>query len=221
LPNRERIETGTSYRLIPSKFPPISLFEGLLEPEELETAYALEMITNPRVRDEVGEIAMVPPEERITGPGSSAIMAAFTHIGVPSRFTDGSFGVYYAGLDTPTALAEAQASQVKRMLATDEGPQVIQMRCYVAGIDAVCVDLRGGDEYIQPDSWAVCQEEGKKQRYAGEGAIVYSSIRNPGGECIAAFKTTAIVPPATQGAHYEFHWDGARMTHTSKIISTA
>ena len=50
----------------------------------------LEMLTNPRVRQEVGEISLVPPEERVSGAGASWVMAPFTHIGWPSRFSDGS-----------------------------------------------------------------------------------------------------------------------------------
>ncbi len=53
-------------------------------------------LTNDRLRDEIGDIAIVPLAERLAGPGASPIVAAFTHIGFPSRFTDGSFGVYYA-----------------------------------------------------------------------------------------------------------------------------
>src|SRR5271166_6622855 len=68
---------------------------------------ALEQLTNPRVRDEVGDIALVPPDERVSGPGASYVMAAFTHVNPKgSRFGDGSFGVYYAAAALETAIAE-------------------------------------------------------------------------------------------------------------------
>jgi len=216
----EHIKTRKSFRLIPSQYPPIQLFEDLLDADELDAAYAFEALTNDRLRDEVGDIQLVPQDERVVGPGSSAIMAAFTHIHVPSRYTDGSYGVYYAALDIDTALAESSASQIKRMTATNEGAQMIQMRCYVAGIDAHLVDLRGEDRYQDPDSWAACQEIGLRHRQASNDGILYSSVRHADGDCVAAFKTTAIIPPANQSAHFEFHWDGEKITHTSKIIST-
>src|SRR5690606_26256887 len=84
---------GDSYRLIPSHFPPIALFENLLDPRELDAAYALESLTNDRVRDQVGNIALVSPDDRVTGNGTTAIMAAFTHVGIESRFTKGLYGV--------------------------------------------------------------------------------------------------------------------------------
>ena len=40
---------SNTYRLIPSHFPPIALFENLLDPTELEAAYALESLTNDRL----------------------------------------------------------------------------------------------------------------------------------------------------------------------------
>jgi hypothetical protein len=77
---KQRVQ-GSSYRLIPSHFPPIALFENLLDPDELDAAYALESLTNDRLQDEIGNITLVPHDERVTGPGTTAIMAAFTHIG--------------------------------------------------------------------------------------------------------------------------------------------
>ena len=77
------------YRLIPSRYPTITLYENLLDPEDLELAYELEALTNDRLREEAGDIAHVSPEERIVGPGSSVVMAAFTHVGVESRVSSG------------------------------------------------------------------------------------------------------------------------------------
>lgn len=68
------------YRIIPSRFPPISLFEAVADPADLEAVYAIEAMTNDRLRDEAGELSLVPPEDRVSGPGTSAIMAAFTHL---------------------------------------------------------------------------------------------------------------------------------------------
>jgi hypothetical protein len=78
---------------------------------------ALEQLTNPRVRDEVGDIALVPPEERVSGPGASYVMAAFTHVNPKgSRFSDGSFGVYYVAAALETARSQRPCS-ISRHLA--------------------------------------------------------------------------------------------------------
>ncbi|MDH3638948.1 MAG: RES family NAD+ phosphorylase, partial [Gammaproteobacteria bacterium] len=84
------------YRLVASQHPPISLFEDYIDPNLMEAAFFVESRTNPRLRNEAGDITLVPKSEVVLGPGASPVMAAFTHIGHESRFNDGSFGIYYA-----------------------------------------------------------------------------------------------------------------------------
>jgi len=208
---------SNSYRLIPSHFPPIALFENLLDPSELEAAYALESLTNDRLQDEVGNIALVAPEDRISGPGTTAIMAAFTHIGIPSRFTDGRFGVYYAGLSLATAMAESRFSRARFLQATNEAPQVLTMRCYTCDIHAALVDLRSDPQVHNPDSFAQGQAIGRQLKAQNEMGILYQSVRHPGGECIAALRPKALTPPAIQAGHYQFHWDGNEISHVLAI----
>ena len=205
-----------SWRLIPSCYPPIQLFEDLLDPADLEAAYELESLTNDRLRDEVGDIYRIPSEDRLVGPGTTAIMAAFSHTGFASRFTDGSFGIYYAGLSPETALSESMHSQERRLALTSEPAQVVQMRCYVATTDATLCDVRN-DSAAHAEDWGHAQSLGRKLFIAREAGILYKSLRHSGGSCVAALRTTAITPPATQGGHYEFHWDGKGFTHYSLI----
>ena len=207
-----------SYRLIPSHFPPITLFENLLDPSELDAAYALESLTNDRLQDKVGNIALVPPEDRVTGPGTTAIMAAFTHVGVESRFTKGRFGVYYAGLDLDTAIAESKFSRARFMSATNEEPQLLTMRCYHCVVNAPLVDVRGDNKVHDRDSFIYAQALGEKLKHENELGILYRSVRHPGGQCVAVLRPPALTPPAIQAGHYQFHWDGNAITH---ILSVA
>ena len=108
MPTTCHVDWPQAWRVIASRYPPINLFERLTaDPAVWDALMALEQLTNPRVRDEVGDIALVPPEERVSGPGASYVMAAFTHVNPKgSRFSDGSFGVYYAAAALETAIAE-------------------------------------------------------------------------------------------------------------------
>jgi hypothetical protein len=209
--------SGDCYRLIPSHFPPIQLFEDLLDPSELEAAYALESLTNERLRQEVGDISLVPSDERIIGPGSTPIMAAFTHIGVESRFTKGRYGVYYAGLDMETAMAESRFSRARFLSATNEPRQVLTMRCYQCRVDADLVDVTGDSEVHNPDNFAPAQAVGEIHKNNDEQGILYNSVRHRGGQCIAIFKPTALVPPALQAGHFQFHWDGQSVSHVLSV----
>lgn len=207
-PMRKKDIRGSTYRLIPSHFPPISLFENLLDPQDLEAAYALESLTNDRLQDQVGNIALVAPEDRVSGEGTTAIMAAFTHIGVASRFTTGEYGVYYAGMSLETAINESRFSRGRFMQATNEEPQILTMRCYVCEVNASLVDVRDDPLAHDPNSFVYPQALGRQLKAQHEAGILYNSVRHPGGECIAALRPTALTPPAIQAGHYQFHWDG-------------
>jgi len=59
------------YRAILSRYPQIDLFERVSSPEEWDVLYAVESLTNPRLRNEVGDIRLVAPEDRVYGDGAS------------------------------------------------------------------------------------------------------------------------------------------------------
>ena len=83
-----------SYRLIPSRYPTVGLYDAIADPADLDVVFAVEALTNARIRDELGDLQLVLPEERVAGAGSTPVMAAFTHLNADgSRFSDGSYGV--------------------------------------------------------------------------------------------------------------------------------
>src|SRR3546814_20329988 len=83
------------------------LFDKVADPADLEAVFQIEAMTNDRLRDEAGDLSLVPPEDRVAGPGTTPIMAAFTHLNTEgSRLKDGSYGVFYAGLTIATAIAD-------------------------------------------------------------------------------------------------------------------
>ena len=68
------IDWPQAWRIIASRYPPILLFERLTpDPAVWEALIALEQLTNPRVRDEVGEIALVPPDQRVSEIGRAHV----------------------------------------------------------------------------------------------------------------------------------------------------
>ncbi|MCA1779849.1 MAG: RES family NAD+ phosphorylase, partial [Xanthomonadaceae bacterium] len=96
-------------RIVPSCYPPIDPFEEVADSDDLEAVFAVESLTNPRIRTQVGSLSLVPEADRISGPGTSPIMAAFTHPNTAgSRFSPGSYGIYYAADDEQTAVAETR-----------------------------------------------------------------------------------------------------------------
>src|SRR5262245_48077767 len=97
-PATRKIDWRKAWRIIAARYPPIDLFERVsANPAVWEVLIELEQLVNPRVRESVGEIRLVPPARRVSGPNASWVMAPFTHLNPKgSRFSDGSHGVYYA-----------------------------------------------------------------------------------------------------------------------------
>ena len=201
------------YRIISSEYPPINFFERLVRRELMDALYYVESLTNDRLRDEVGDIALVAVEDRVSGPGASVVMAAFTHIGEPSRFSDGSYGIYYAAKDLDTAIAESKHRRAQFLWSTREEAGEIDMRVYIGEVAKPLVDVRGNafDFLYLPDDWTQGQRFGREVKDRNAWGIVYRSVRRPGGECIAAFRPPAVTIPQ-QGPHLSYVWDGSDIT---------
>ncbi len=207
-----RIRWSPCYRIIASRFPPISLFDRVTDPADLEAVFLIEAMTNDRLREETGELALVPAEDRISGPGTTAIMAAFTHLNPEgSRFTDGSYGVFYAALTLDTAIAETRHHRSIFLRATDEPAQEIDMRVYAVDLDAELHDIRNPEteqtDFYSPDSYAASQQLARTLRNTGSDGIVYQSVRHEGGECAAAFRPR-LLSNSRQERHLCYVWDG-------------
>jgi hypothetical protein len=201
------------YRIIPSKFPPINFFERIVEPDQMEAAWYLESLTNDRLRDECGDIALVPKSERVSGPGASVVMAAFTHVGNPSRFSDGTFGVYYAARTLETAVRETVFHRARFLAATKEAAGEIDMRAYIGKPKEALKDLRPPrfKPLHDPEDYSKSQAFGKAQRDQGANGFVYRSVRHATGECIAVFNPKAVSIPVA-GPALAYVWDGERIT---------
>lgn len=211
-----RIRWDPACRIVPTRHPTVYLFDRVAGPDDFDALYALEAMTNDRVRDEVGLVALVPPEERIFGPGSGPIMAAFTHANpLGSRFSDGSFGVFYAAGDRATAIAETRHHHSRFFAATRQVAMSVTMRLYHVVIDAKLHDLRGAgsvDARVHdPDSYAVSQTLGASLRQQGSGGVAYRSVRREGGRCVGLFKANG-ARDCLHAAHLLYIWDGERFT---------
>ena len=177
----------------------------------------LESQTNPRLRQEVGDLSLVPVADRIVGTGASPVMAAFTHIGFPSRFTDGTFGVYYAAAALETAIVETVFHFEEFLRSTNEERAVHEMRAYVGKINCELHDVREGypslhDAASYRESQAFAQRIREKQ----SSGLIYNSVRHARGQCIAAFRPR-VIGAVMQGPHLRYQWSGERIERFIRI----
>jgi hypothetical protein len=205
------------HRLIASRFPTVGLYDQVASPEDLEVVLAIEALTDPQARQELGRLRLVPPEARVTGPGATLIMSAFTHLNpLGSRFSDGSWGVYYAGESFETALAEVGHHRAAFLARTAEPAIDIDLRWIQADVVEKLHDLRGWraarPEIHDPAYYGAGQALARTLRAQGSAGLVYESVRRPQGQCLAIFRPKALSNARAAG-HVGLHWDGRAITH--------
>jgi hypothetical protein len=192
----------------------VNLFDRVADAEDFEALIALESLTNPRWRDEVGRIELVPRAQRVYGLGSGPVMAAFTHLNpLGSRFSDGRWGVFYAARDRTTAIAETRFHHARFMAATRQRAQHLPMRVYHVPIQARLHDLRphaaAPAAVHDPDDYAPAQALARRLRAAGSAGVVYRSVRHAGGQCVGLFDPRG-AGPCLHAAVLLYAWNGER-----------
>lgn len=214
-----RIRWPRTIRIIRSIHPPIDLFEDIADPADWEALASAEAKFNPRIRESIGDLSKVPVARRITGPGASWVMAPFVHCSPrrPGRFSDGSFGLYYAGDRSEVAIAETIHHHTRFMRATKEAPGwTSQFRELVGSVDAVLDDVAGCTDLLDPEDYRASQAFGAARRAEGSGGITWPSVRFAGGHCIGIFWPD-VIPIPVQGAHYAYHWDGEAVDYVKRL----
>jgi len=214
-----RVRWPEACRIVPTRHPSVNLFDRVADEADFDALYALEAMTNERLRDELGEIERVPRAERQYGPGSGPIMAAFTHVNLQgSRFADGSYGMFYAARERATAVAETRHHHARFLAATREAALHLPMRLYHVAIDARLHDLRPAGvvpaAVFDPDDYGAARALGAALRRAGSAGVVYPSVRQtraPRGQCVGLF-TPRGAQRCMQVAVLLYAWDGERFT---------
>ena len=207
-----RVRWQKANRVIPTRYPAISLFDRVAGPEDFEALYALESMTNERLREQLGQVDNVAREDRIYGAGSGPIMAAFTHVNAfGSRFADGTWGVFYAARERETSIVETKHHHARFLAATREAPMHLPMRLYQVAIDARLHDLRPpaavDPAVLSPDDYTASRRLGRTLRDAGSDGVAYPSVRHQGGECVGLFRPRG-ASRCLHAAYLLYAWDG-------------
>ena len=219
-----RVSWAKTHRIIRSRFPPIDLFEDIADPADWDAILSAEAKTNPRLAESVGMLDLVPEDRRVAGEGASWAMSPFVHVSTdrPSRFTDGSFGVYYAGDRLEVALFETMHHHGKFMAATAEAPGwVSDFRELVGRLDADLHDLTGvplSDPIYHEDDYSASQKLAAELQGKGSNGIVYTSVRYPEGQAVALFWPDVAGIPV-QGQHFSYYWDGAQVSRVRNLTT--
>lgn len=219
----ESFNQQAAYRLINSKYPPKTIFDDVADQDEFDAIYTIQALTNPRIRNEVGDLNLVPPEKRPFGiSGANYALGPFVHLNSSgSRFSKGQFGVFYAAETIQTAIAETRYYQ-ENYFRKVEGLKFD--RIVMRGLRAVfSADLINIYEPLQReqgwhdlDDYSASQKIGDEIKKNDMAGLLYGSVRNNYEPCFALF-SPEYISEVIQCGHYEYIWDGRSITYTLKV----
>lgn len=193
------------YQLIPSRFPPVDVYERLELPELRTAALELEQHTNPRLAA-MKHIETPPkPAARAGHQFQNWNHAPFVYKNPEgSHFLGPAYGVAEMAVDLTAAILFALIRREEFFSRTNEEAMGQDMRVLCRRVTGTFTNLTALDPALaQAERWKI----GQKLCDDGATGIIY---RRPGlGEhrFISVFDGT-VLGRALQGAHYRFVWDG-------------
>lgn len=203
-----RIRWRNTCRLVPSLYPTSGVLDRVASSADLDIIFELESWTNDRVSTELQLLHKLPVEEWVTGPQASVIMAAYCHPRLDGgRFNGAERGAWYAARKLETAHAEIAFHRTAELAEIGVFDTRVQMRLYLADFSATFHDLRASAQ--DRDSYTDSQRLAAGLLEAGSNGVVYRSVRDDGGECIACFRPK-LVANVRPDAHFEYKWQGSR-----------
>jgi hypothetical protein len=221
-----RIRWTATCRMVPSRYPSVGILDQIASPGDLEAIMELEAWTNDRLSVELGILTMIPPDEWVVGESmASVVMAAFCHPRPGgARFSGPDRGAWYAARTVDTALAESLYQRTREIAEVGHFDTRMEMRLYHADFAASFHDVRGGARawsgLYDPASYVESQRVGRALFDAGSNGIVYDSVRDPGGTCLACFRPR-LVQRVRVAAHYEYRWTGSPTAAVRRLAGRA
>jgi len=131
----------------------------------------------------------------------NAIGWPFKH-GQASRFSDGSFGVWYGSESVETTVFET-VHHWYRGLLSDAGFEqmavVAERKVYWVACDAALLDFRHAvahePDLLHPSDYTFCQKVGARIHREGHPGLLTPSVRRPAGENLAIFNPVVLSNP--------------------------
>ncbi|AWB57715.1 RES family NAD+ phosphorylase [Colwellia sp. Arc7-D] len=216
-----KLKNKVTFRLVNSKFPPITLFDDVISSDHFEAVYAIQALTNPRILNELGNLSLLSTQEIPFGiDGVNYVTAPFTHINVDgSRFSNGDFGVLYLADTVDTAIKETLYHQEKYFQnITGLHYDTVDMRCLKVTFSANVADCSKVEGISESDSYVQPRILGAQLKKNSQQGFQYQSVRNQGATCWGLFSPIH-VSAAIQTKHFEFIFDGNSIAKVRELVS--
>ena len=181
----------------------IDLFADLVtDPADTRILMEHELATKP-IRAPVPIISRPFEEAAFYDPLRAAIEWPFEHP-CRSRYSNGSFGVWYGARTLETSVHETvyhfrRDTLASAVAAKSRAPIYQERRVHRVRCSAMLVDLRtlcaGEPRLLDPDDYSFCQGLGAQLRAAALPGIQSISARDPGGEVVGVFRQETLSDP--------------------------
>jgi len=198
------------WRIIPSRYPPADLLERISSSDDWPALADIESLTNDRLRHETGLVNLMRPDDAVSGPGSSLIMAPFTHLDPNGdHFTDGTFGVCFAASTFEASLEWSIRRREAFLQDTNEPPINLQMRVLNMDLNGALHDLCG-DSAIDLNQMDSTRTVGCQLRGDGSYGVIFNNAVIEGARNVAVFRPS-VLSNCRQERHLAYKWDGERI----------
>ena len=220
-------EAGSSLPLVREAFPSTirlvasaRLREAVLAPladsaAELDQLAEIEGATSGRLIAEQRGLGALGPDVLVHGvPHARFINASFANAKPrePMRFSPANRGAWYAALAIETAIAEVGHHLTRALADAGDFNAVVEYGEMLASMSGVFVDLREYPEHpaLDPEpatGYAAGNAVAAQARAEGHNGVIYPSVRQAGGTCIAALWPN-VVQSVIQGTMVRLTWTG-------------
>jgi hypothetical protein len=205
-----------THRLIPERFVEggASVLARIADDaDHLKDIFDLDHATNDRLLAENDRLPGINSQELVFGvPHYRMVNAAFCHAQPQgSRFNGPDRGAWYAAFELTTCRVEVAFHKSLEFLEVGWPEEEVPYRDLLADFSGEFHDLRGSADFSPfLDETSYVASQGLAERLLAEGSVgvVYPSVRDPAGTCLACFRPALVghVRLATQNV---FHWRGS------------
>jgi hypothetical protein len=204
-----------------------SVLRALVDEDEIAALAEIEGATSNRLLAQMRGAGEVQSYELVYGvPHAVFINASFAYAKPrePNRYNGANRGAWYAATEIETSLAEVRHHLTEMLAATGVYEAVVEYAELHASFAGEFLDLRQHRDHasLNPDKalgYPAGNALADAARAKGLNGIIYPSVRNPGGTCIAALFPHAVQSVA-QGDVYRMTWSGKADPDVEKVTGS-
>lgn len=196
------------FRLIPSRFPPVSLYGRVIANDRTDELAEVENLTNPRLRTAKLLTDGIAPIDPSSPRLQNWNLAPFTYPNPEgTHFFRSAYSCLELAEDIQTALAVSVARREAFLRCTNEGPIGLDMRLLKTPISGRFVDLRERTENLTVNE---CWKLGDQIIQMGHDGVLFRGPERPSASCVGIVKEGTL-GRSQQTRHFRYLWDGSRI----------